>query len=231
MDTNRLALPELERLRRLGSCTVSNAVESFGARLRNTGFTDCSVRCIFPAFPPVVGYAATARIRTATSPMEGHSYKDRTEWLNHVRSIPEPRIVVIEDLDAPPGLGSFIGEIHASVLNALGCAGVVTNGAVRDLPAVEAIKFHMFARNVSVSHAYSHILDFGGPVIVGGMKVEPGNLLHGDLHGVLTVPWEIAHKVADAAEEILRREEKVVALCRSSDFSIEKLPDAVKDWM
>jgi regulator of RNase E activity RraA len=231
MDTKRLALPELERLRRLGSCTVSNAVESFGVRLRNTGFTDCSVHCIFPAFPPVVGYAATARIRTSAFPMEGHRYQDRTEWLNHVLSIPEPRIVVLEDLDNPPGLGSFIGEIHATILNALGCVGVVTNGAVRDLPAVEAIKFHMFAQNVSVSHSYSHIFDFGGPVVVGGMKVEPGDLLHGDLHGVLTVPLAIAPKVADAAEEILRREQSVIALCRSSEFSIEKLRDAAKDWI
>jgi 4-hydroxy-4-methyl-2-oxoglutarate aldolase len=231
MDTNRLALPELERLRRLSSCTVSNAVESFGVRLRNTGFTDSSVHCIFPGFPPMVGYAATARIRTSTLPTEGQRYHDRTEWLNHVLSIPEPRIVVIEDLDTPPGLGSFIGEIHASILHALGCVGVVTNGAVRDLPAVEAIKFHMFARNVSVSHAYSHIFDFGGPVIVGGMKVEPGNLLHGDLHGVLTVPSEIAPKVTDAAEEILRREKRVVALCHSSEFTVDKLREAVKEWM
>src|ERR1700722_1910144 len=231
MDTNRLALLELECLRRLSSCTVSNVVESFGVRLRNTGFTDSSVHCIFPGFPPMVGYAATARIRTATSPLEGHWHEARTEWLNHVLSIPEPRIVVLEDLDTPPGLGSFIGEIHASILNALGCVGVVTNGAVRDLPAVEAIKFHMFARNLSVSHAYSHILDFGGPVIVGGMKVEPGDLLHGDLHGVLTVPREIAPKVADAAEEILQREERVVALCRSNEFTLEKLREAVEEWM
>jgi regulator of RNase E activity RraA len=148
-----------------------------------------------------------------------------------VLSIPEPRIVVLEDLDNPPGLGSFIGEIHATILNALGCVGVVTNGAVRDLPAVEAIKFHMFAQNVSVSHSYSHIFDFGGPVVVGGMKVEPGDLLHADLHGVLTVPLAIAPKVADAAEEILRREQSVIALCRSSEFSIEKLRDAAKDWI
>jgi 4-hydroxy-4-methyl-2-oxoglutarate aldolase len=65
---------------------------------------------------------------------------------------------------------------------------------------------------------------------VGGMKVEPGDLLHGDAHGVLTVPLEIANRVPETAEEIVRKEQKVVALCRSRDFTLEKLRDAVRDW-
>ena len=230
MNTNRLALTEIEQLRRLDSCTVANAVESFEVRLRNTGFTNSSVHCIFPDFPPMAGHAATARIRTSAPPMQGHSYYDRTDWWNHILSIPSPRIAVLEDVDAHPGLGSFVGEIHLNILRALGCVGVVTNGAVRDLFAAEALRFQMFAGNVSVSHAYAHIFDFGGPVIVGGMKVRPGDVLHGDAHGVLTVPLEIANKVPDAAEEIVRREQRVVALCRGSEFTIEKLREAVKDW-
>jgi hypothetical protein len=102
MNTGQLCQAELEQLRRLESCTVANAVESFGVRLRNTGFTDSTVRCIFPTFPPMVGYAATARIRTSAPPMEGHNYYDRTDWWNHILSIPSPRIVVLEDLDAHP---------------------------------------------------------------------------------------------------------------------------------
>jgi regulator of RNase E activity RraA len=101
---------------------------------------------------------------------------------------------------------------------------------VRDLAAAAALKFQMFAGNVSVSHAYAHVFDFGGPVVVGGMKVEPGDLLHGDAHGVLTVPLEIAKRVPETAEGIVRKEQKVVALCQSRDFTLEKLRDAVRDW-
>jgi hypothetical protein len=43
MKTNRLVLTKIEQLRRLDSCTVANAVESFEVRLRNTGFTNSSV--------------------------------------------------------------------------------------------------------------------------------------------------------------------------------------------
>jgi 4-hydroxy-4-methyl-2-oxoglutarate aldolase len=133
-----LAPALIKDLRRLDSATVANAVETFDARLPNTGFADSRIRCLFPDFPPMVGYAATARIRTAEPPMEGQNYIERRDWLNYILTIPEPRVVVLEDMDDPPGLSSLIGEMHANILNTLGCAGVVTNGAVRGLPTSRA---------------------------------------------------------------------------------------------
>ena len=121
MTANRLPPALLEQIGRLSTCVVANAIETFDVRLRNAGFADSSVRCIFEEFPPMVGYAATARIRTTDPPMEGHSYYERTDWWNHILTIPTPRVVVIEDMDSPPGLGAFIGEVHASILAALGC--------------------------------------------------------------------------------------------------------------
>ena len=230
MTTNQLTQAQLDQLRRLNSPTVANAIEMFGVRLRNTGFTDSRVHCIFPEFPPIVGYAATVRIRTADPPMEGRTFYDRTDWWNHILSVPAPRIVVAEDVDEPPGLGSFIGEVHANILDALDCVGVVTNGAVRGLRATRAIRFQMFAGNMSVSRAYAHIFDFGGPVIVGGMKVQAGDLLHGDVHGVQTIPLEIADKIPDAAEQIIRNKARLVALCHSGEFTLDKIRAAVKDW-
>jgi regulator of RNase E activity RraA len=219
----------IQSLSRLDSCTVANAIETFDVRLRNSGFTDSSVRCIFGELPPMVGHAATARVRTSDPPMEGVNYFDRTDWWNHILTIPAPRIVVVEDTDAHAGLGSFIGELHTNILLALGCIGVVTNGAVRDLRAVRAAGFQMFAGNISVSHSYAHIFDFGRPVEVGRMKVAPGDLLHGDLHGVQTVPLEIADKIPGVAQEMMEREKHLIALCHSKEFTIEKIREALKN--
>ncbi len=172
--TAPLATSQIQALAELDACTVANAIESFDVRLRNAGFADSSVRCIFEDLPPMVGYAATARVHTSEPPMEGSNYLDRTDWWAHILTIPTPRIVVVEDTDPHPGLGSFIGDLHANILLALGCVGVVTNGAVRDLRAVHATGFQMFARNVAVSHAFAHIYDYGRPVEVGRMKVPAG---------------------------------------------------------
>ena len=230
MITPTLTAVQLDRLARLDSGAVANAIETFDVRLRNTGFADSTVHCMFPDLPAVVGYAATACVRTSSPPMGSHSYYDRTDWWNDILTVPQPRIVVVQDVDDYPGLGAFIGETHANILHALGCIALVTNGAVRSLPAVRGIGFQLFARNVSLSHAFAHVFDFGGGVTVGGMKVRPGDLLHGDAQGVQTIPLEIADQVPDVANRIMENKKKLAALCRSPQFTLEKIRTAVKDW-
>ena len=225
-----LTTVQLGQLRGLTTCVVASAIEAFRVRLPNTGFVDSSVRCIFEGLPPVAGYAATARIRTSHPPMEGRGYSyERTDWWNHILSIPAPRIVVIEDVDDPVGLGAFVGEVNANILLALGCDGLVTNGAVRDMNEVRPSGFQMFAGNVSVSHAYAHIFDFGGPVRVGGLIIQPGDLIHGDRNGVQTIPSEIASQVSGMAHKIIQRRQRLIALCRSADFSLDVLRKAIEE--
>jgi regulator of RNase E activity RraA len=218
---------QLDALRRLDACTVANAIETFDQRLRNEGFVDHTVRSLFPEFPPMVGYAATVRIRGSSPPVAGGPYPDRTDWWNYVDSLPKPRVVVLQDVASKIGLASLVGEVHMTILRALGCVGVVTNGAVRDIPAARAAGFNYFAGCVSVSHGYVHIVDFGDPVEIGGLKIESGALLHGDLHGVQSVPVEIAGQIPEVAARVTAQKQALLALCRSPDFSLDKLRAAV----
>jgi 4-hydroxy-4-methyl-2-oxoglutarate aldolase len=217
MTAPSLTPVRMEQLRRFSTCLIASAIERFQVRLPNTGFSDSSIRCMFDDLPPIVGYAVTARIRTADPPMEGGGYiYDRVEWWKDILTVPAPRIVVIQDVDPNPGLGALVGEVHANILSALGCVGVVTNGAVRDLNAVRASGFQMFAGSISVSHAYAR------------MNINPGDLLHADRHGVLSIPAEIADRIPPVAAELADRRHQIVDLCRSSDFSIEKLREFFK---
>lgn len=220
---------QLGALRRIDTCMVANAVETFHVRLRNAGFTDASIHCMFEDEPPMVGYAATARLRSGEPPIAGRTFRDRGDfWNSCVLGVPSPRILVLEDIDHPQGRGAFLGDVHAAILKSLGCIGYVTNGAVRELPAVRAMGLQLFAGNVAVSHAYAHIFDVGAPVKVGGMEVRPGDLLHGDRHGVLTIPAEIATAVPAVAAELQRAEQKVIDFCRSKEFSVAKLSELMK---
>lgn len=223
------ATDTLAALRAIDTCTLANAIETFKVRLRNEGFTDASIRALTPFPSPVVGYAVTARIRCSNPPPEGGAYKDRTDWWSHVLSLPGPRIAVIEDIDARPGLGSFLGEVHSRILQALGCVAAVTNGSVRDLPAIGASGFQVFANHVSVSHAYAHVVEFGVPVTVAGLEVRPGDLLHADSHGLLSVPKDIAAELPAAAARLTERERRVLELCDRGQPSIEQLREAVRD--
>jgi 4-hydroxy-4-methyl-2-oxoglutarate aldolase len=229
MNAEPLMPPILEELRALSTCVVASAIEAFGVRLRNRGFSDSRLHCMFPEQPAAVGYAATARIRGSDPPMEGHSYYDRGAWWDSLLKIPAPRIVVIEDADSTPGLGAFIGEVHANILLALGCVAVVTNGSVRDLLEVRRSGLQLFAANVSVSHAYAHVFDFGGTVEIAGLTVHPGELIQGDLHGVQTIPREIAARVPEKAREIMKSRKELIGLCRSHDFSIANFIEKAKE--
>jgi len=210
----------LDALRKLSTPTVSNAIELFNVRPRNRGFLSPAVRCLFPDLGVMVGHAVTARFAANQS---GTLPGSRYDFWKRMLDIPEPRVVVMQDLDQPPGVGAYFGEVQTNIHRRLGCHGVVTNGHVRDLDEVHALGFHYFAGGVCVSHAYVHLIDFGSPVNVGGTTIHPGDLIHGDQHGVLVIPNETASEIPAAAARIVEREQRIIGQCRSPDFSLEEL--------
>jgi 4-hydroxy-4-methyl-2-oxoglutarate aldolase len=216
-----LTAADLEALRRWPTPAIANAIETFGVRPNNQGFM-VGPRCIFPELGPMVGFAATATIRAMVKGPADAPRQVIAHWRN-LQAQPEPRIAVIQDLDDPPAAASFWGEVNANIHRALGCVGVVTNGAVRDLEEVRTLRFHFFAADVVPSHAYVHVVKVGGEVEVGGLKVKDGDLIHADLHGVVTVPLEIAREVPRACAAVEKRERSVIDLCRSPEFSLDAL--------
>jgi regulator of RNase E activity RraA len=219
---------ELDSLRQFDTCMIANAIESFNVRLRNTGFVDGSIRCMFDDAPPMVGYAVTARLRSGEPPIGGGTFHDRADFWNSILQVPSPRVLALEDMDDSPGRGAFVGDMHAAILKALGCVGYLTNGAVRELPSVRAMGLQVFAGSVAVSHAYAHIFDVGAVINLGGMELHTGELLHGDRHGVLTVPPGIAARLSVVADRLQRSERRVIDFCRSKEFSVAKLRDVMK---
>ena len=179
------------------------------------------IQCVYPDMKPMIGYAVTGVI-TADSP-EGHNVS-RDEWWEEIRQYPEPRVVVLHDIDYPV-VGSFWGEVNANIHKALGCAGTVTDGSVRDLDEVAEVGFHFFSSCVTVSHAYVHMIDLGVPVKVGGLEVKPGDLLMGDKHGVISIPFKIARDVPKAAQMVEDWERRVIDFCKSEDFNLEGLKE------
>jgi len=222
--------PEIiDRLRSFDTCAISDAIEAFDVRLRNEGFATAGFRWFFKNCPPMVGYATTCKIRSATPPMVGSRYVERTDWWKHITSFPAPRVVVMQDIDEQPGTGAFLGKVHVNILMALGCVGAVTNGAARELPGIEASGFQVFAGRVAISRAYVHIVEYGGPVEVGGLTVRPGDLIHGDRHGILTIPLQIAAQLPEVVDKMLKKKQEVIDLARKPGASIDQLSQGLKE--
>jgi 4-hydroxy-4-methyl-2-oxoglutarate aldolase len=200
-----LAKTTLDRLARFDTPTISNVIELFAIRPRNTGFMDGRIKAGFPDLPPMVGFAATAAFRSGSPPADGDAYGSVAGQIDQFGLLPGPAVVVFQDLDDPP-VGATFGEMMCSTYQAFGSTGLITSGGGRDLDQVRALRYPVFIGSTICAHAYCHILHLGLPVRVGSLVVNQGDLLHGDANGVTNVPIEIADEVADAAPEFVAAE-------------------------
>ena len=214
----------LETLRKIPSCSIANAIETFNYQPRNIGFMGPEIKSIFPDMGHMIGYAVTAKI-VADAPPSGHMNVARTEWVDEIMKVPAPRVLVLEDLDWPNPIGSFWGEVQANLHRALGAVGTVTNGGVRDLDEMQEVGFFAFASCVLVSHAYVHITDVGVPVKIGGLEVEPGDIIQGDQHGVIKVPRDLAADIPAAVKRVEDGEQELIGYANSEGFSVEGLKE------
>jgi regulator of RNase E activity RraA len=156
-------------------------------------------------------------------PVKGHCYYDHPAFWRYVAGHAGPLILVIQDADHSPGIGALIGEAYARIAGAFGAVAGLTNGAVRDLPGIGKLGFQLFAGGVSVSHAYAHVVEFGEAVEIGGLRISPGDLLHGDLHGVHQIPLSVVAELPSIADRVLRDDHELFELTERKDFSVETL--------
>jgi 4-hydroxy-4-methyl-2-oxoglutarate aldolase len=217
----------IEALRKISSPSIANGIETFNVRPRNVGHMSSEIKTLFSELGPLVGYAVPAVIRAEPQPLQNHR-ASTFAWWDYVQTIPAPRVIVVHDIDEPRGQGAQWGEVQANIHKALGCVGVVTDGSVRDLDEVRALGFQFAAAHVSVSHAYVHMMDFGLPVKVGGLWVKPGDLIHADQHGVVTIPPDIAERLREAVAKVEADERKIIGVCQSRDFTPDRLKELYK---
>jgi regulator of RNase E activity RraA len=227
--TDRLTEAELAALRALDTPTVCNALEEIDSKFRNAGFTTRPLVCPFPNLPPIVGYARTATCRSVNpGTRKGQAATDfRVDYYAYVNQGDEPKITVIQDLDGPHvGHGAFWGEVQSNVHKALGCLGVVTDGCIRDIPDW-ADGFQALAGSIKPSHAHVHAVDYGCQVMISGMIVNHGDLIHADQHGAVVIPMDVAREVPAAAARIAAKEKVILDIAKSPDFTFEKLRAAI----
>ena len=219
---------EIAFLESMDTPTVCNVIEIVAPERRGYGYTTSHLHCPFPNLPPRVGFAKTATMRARDPvPASGGYMQKRLDYLDYVASEPRPSWVVVQDLDEPAGYGAFWGEVQSNVHKALGCHGVVTNGCVRDIPMIAA-GFQMLAGSIAPSHAFVHVVDFGGEVTVHGMTVKGGDLLHADRHGAVAVPIDKIAAMRGALDLLSKREARIIEAARAPNATVENIKAAFR---
>lgn len=184
-----LTYAELLKLKRWNTPTIYNGWEMITRHDTTKGhFNLRQTTDYMPQMGSMIGYAVTV-VCEPSNPDHAKSQTAWSEYRRYVASIPGPKIVVVQDLDAPH-VGAFWGEVNSNVHRALGCVGTITDGCIRDVDEMNNAGFKALAAGTCVGHAFSTPVRWGVDVEVFGCPVHPGDLIHADKHGFLVIPPE-----------------------------------------
>jgi regulator of RNase E activity RraA len=124
---------------------------------------------------------------------------------------------------------ALVGEIMLTTAQVRGTVGFVIDGAIRDVDAFEALAFPCWARGVSLRGPYKEGPgSINVPITVGGMLVNPGDIMVGDSDGLVAVPRSLAAEVAAKAREKVRTEQETLAAIRAGTYSGAWVDDILK---
>jgi 4-hydroxy-4-methyl-2-oxoglutarate aldolase len=228
MSAGPVSADVLNLLRKYDTPTICNVVELFDLRPRTAGYLDARIQACYPKLPPMVGFAATATFRSAEAPRSGDVYSGLAEQVASFASLPQPSVVVFQDLDDPPVSATF-GEVMCGTYKAFGSVGLITSGAGRDLDQVEALDFPCFTGGTISAHGYCRIEQISVPVRVGGVVIHPGDLLQGDRNGVTTIPLAIAETAARTCAEFVAAEAVVLDYLKTAKVTADGYAAAHKE--
>lgn len=209
----------LTALRELDSPTVFNALVALGG-LPNEEYTDASIKCLLPELGTAVGYAVTAEVTTNEADSPSIPWPDYYEQLEAADG---PLVAVLRDVDSRPGRGASFGDGMATLHRRLGVVGAVVDGTVRDLEGIRNVGLPIWARGRVPGHGVFNLTGYGRPVIVGQLRVEPGDLVLADGDGCVRIPVAEAEAVVEAARRIRTREAEIFASYRDPDFTVESM--------
>jgi 4-hydroxy-4-methyl-2-oxoglutarate aldolase len=220
-----LQTDQIETLKQIDSPTIANAIETFDVRDPTEGYASLELQCMYKDYAPVVGYAVTCTEDTA-SPRRfnrGTSYTSYEVLYRAIQDSPKPVIVVFKNVGPDRRRGLHMGDMMATLFQRLGAVAVVTDGGVRDLDGVRkrAPGFQMFAAGAVVSHGLPCLFEVGVAVSICGLTIWPGDLLHGDANGLVSIPHAIAVELATNAKNIIQFENDKEQFIKSPDFTLE----------
>ena len=218
----------IDYLKSIDTPTLTNAIELLKVRPNREGFTPLEIRCLFPELGRMCGYAVTAQVETVTEsgPFELERFVD---LYKAVEGTPKPAVIVLQEVGGHGNFAAHCGEVMATFFTRLGAVGLLSDCAVRDIPEVRRLGFHYFARGSVASHANYRIVRTGVPVQILGMAVSPGDLIHADENGVITVPAGVESRLGDAVENVRSRERKVMEFVRGAEFHLDRFTSVVME--
>jgi regulator of RNase E activity RraA len=204
-------------LEQYDSPTVANAIETFKVRDRTDGYIGGYVK---PMYDSGVMVAQALTVTIGQKPGQVAPRDGYWAMWEALEQMPKPAVIVMQDVSGAPERYACAGEVMATMAKRLGAVGMVVDGGLRDLKEVEALGFHYFAAFPVVSHGNFEILDVGIPIQLDGQEIRTGDILHGDVNGIVVVPNDILDGLESAINVIRDRESRFMNFIKSDAFNL-----------
>lgn len=201
---------------------IANASET--PRVPATQFMGSAIRAAVPASKPVCGIAVTATMKEQW----GSKFAHIEPWLRFPEAVekePLPVIAIFRDESPAPGRDSMIGEGMPRAMRAAGAVAVVCDGCIRDKAAPREMALPVWASGLVADRGHIRFHRYQVPMQIGGMKVNPGDLIHADENGAVVVPRDCVEEVLEAAAQISAKEAHLFAMFEAPGFRVAQLYD------
>ncbi len=183
---------------KLYTCAVSDAIDELGFE---PGFLDAGIRPMF-AGVRILGYAGTMKMILSDEPLDRNIL---TKLVKYIRKVPKFPVMCVDM--SKQMIAAGLGQSTCKLLQGLGFKGGLVDGPIRDIVQVQDLNFPLFARGIICSSIRSRmIVDLESvmkPVECGGIIINPGDLIFGDINGVVIVKQDKIEEVLEKAKEII----------------------------
>jgi 4-hydroxy-4-methyl-2-oxoglutarate aldolase len=198
MDAQSFDSAYRKRFEKLSTTNLADAMDQVGLRGAVIG-----IRPLF-GMPRIIGRAVTIKITAA-----GMMKSKRHLGVDAIASANPGDVIAIDNRGDI--YNNCWGEILSYAAQKKGVSGVVVDGAARDVDICQEIGFPVFARGVVPITARGRIMqeDFNCPIRLGDVQVRPGDIVVGDVNGIVVIPPEKIDEILAAAETIFGKEEQM----------------------
>ena len=186
-ESNTVTRDMLESLREFDAPLIANTLDYFDGMPAHERYMSGEIQSVTPGLNPVVGVAMTAQFDTST-PGGDADMKLYWDQIAEIDAMDVPVIWVVETVGSRPDFECVLGDGTAKVMYTSGCLGCVTNGYVRDVAGLLTVPFATHCRGTIAHHCTLRMQAINVPVSVGGITVNPGDVIHACCDGVIKIP-------------------------------------------
>ncbi len=183
---------------KLYTCAVSDAIDELGLE---PGFLDAGIRPMWPG-ARIVGFAGTMKMVLSDEPLDRNVIARLVKFMKQIPNFP----IMCVDMSGQM-IAAGLGQSTSRILQGFGFKGGLVDGPIRDMAQVISLKFPIFARGVICSSIRGRmIIDMDSimkPIKCGGRMINLGDLIFGDINGVVIVNQKNIEIVLEKAKEII----------------------------